>query len=206
MTLTGIKRKSSRTTESLEDEIRFLHERIEALEKAMQDVTRGNLGSSRFDGDEEFTLSDNESSSLLNDSLPHRTKSGRFSSVTDIAYLYSVPLVREENSKIHSMGLPIDHNTEIDDITEGLEETKKNVNFRIETATIDSLQNLFMIKPKVVHLSCHGDYDNKAKTYYLAFESKKVLGMMEKLTMNRLKKLFENQKNLKSIEAMVVSA
>ena len=103
------------------------------------------------------------------------------------------------------MGLPIDHNAEIDDIIETLEATNKVVNFRMETATIESLQNLFLIKPKIVHLSCHGDYDNENKTY-LAFESKKVFGMMEKLSMNRIKKLFENQKNLKSIECMIVSA
>jgi hypothetical protein len=47
---------------------------------------------------------------------------------------------------------------------------------------------------------------NKEDTYYLALEAKKPIGMMAKLTMNRLKKLFENQKSLKSIECMVVSA
>lgn len=205
ITLTGMKRQDSKPTEALEEEIRFLHQRIDSLERDIQFMMRSQQASSRFE-DDNFELTDNDSSSYLNDSLPLRTKSGRFTNVTDIAYLYSVPLVREENSKILSMGLPIDHNAEIDDIIEGLETTNKMVNFRIETATIDSLQDLFMIKPKIVHLSCHGDFDNKANTYYLAFESKKKLGMMEKLTMSRLKKLFENQKNLKSIECMLVSA
>ena len=195
---------NSKTTEQLEEEIKFLHERIDNLEKDMQSVVNGPLDSKKFD--DSYILSDNESSSFLNESFPHRTRSGKLTNVTDIAYLYSVPLTREENGKILTMGLPIDHNAEIDDIVEGLEATNKMVNFRMETATIDSLQNIFMIKPKIVHLSCHGDFDNKANTYYLAFESKKSLGMMEKLTMNRLKKLFENQINLKSIEAMVVSA
>ena len=103
------------------------------------------------------------------------------------------------------MGLPIDHNAEINDIIETLESSNKMINFRIETATVDSLQKVLLCKPKIVHLSCHGDYDNENKTY-LAFESKKVFGMMEKLSMNRIKKLFENQKNLKSIECMIVSA
>lgn len=204
ITLTGLKRKPSKTTEDLEDEIRFLHERLDAMEKDMQKMMKQQQESKIFD--DSYILSDNESSSILNESFPHRTRSGKLTNVTDIAYLYSVPLVREENGKIYSMGLPIDHNAEIDDIIEGLEHTNKMVNFRMETATIDSLQNLFMIKPKIIHLSCHGDYDNKASTYYLAFESKKILGMMEKLSMNRLKKFFETEINIKSIEAMIVSA
>ena len=51
------------------------------------------------------------------------------------------------------MGLPIDHNAEVDDIVEGLEATSKMINFRMEAATVDSLNNLLLIKPKVVHLS-----------------------------------------------------
>ena len=69
-----------------------------------------------IDEDEEYILSDHDSSSYLNDSILQKSKSGKFSVATDIAYLYSVPLVMEHNSKIKSMGLPIDHNAEIDDI------------------------------------------------------------------------------------------
>lgn len=127
----------------------MLHERIDHLEKKMQ------RNDSQITGkyDEDFFLSENESSSFLNDSLTCRTKSGRYTNATDIAYLYSVPLVREEKNKMISMGLPIDHNAEVDDIVEGLEATSKMINFRMEAATVDSLNNLLLIKPKVVHLS-----------------------------------------------------
>lgn len=82
-----------------------------------------------------------------------RTRSNRQSNTIHIAYLYSVPLVREENNRILSMGLPIDHNAEIDAIVERIEATNKQVNFRKEVATIEAIQDLFMKKPKVVHLS-----------------------------------------------------
>jgi hypothetical protein len=161
ITLSGLKRKSSKTTEQLEEEVRFLNERIDALEKDMYTMSRQHHNSSsKLDDLDDFGLSDDDkSSSNLNESFPHRTKSGKFSSITDIAYLYAVPLVREEKGKIVSMGLPIDHNEEIEDIIEGIEATNKMINFRMDTATIDNLQNLIMIKPKVVHLSCHGDFD-----------------------------------------------
>ena len=103
------------------------------------------------------------------------------------------------------MGPPLDINAEIDEIIENLESTNKMVNFRMETATVEALQNLFLIKPKIVLLSCHGDYDKEDKTYFLAFESKNI-GVMEKLDMNRIKILFETQKHTKSIECMIVSA
>ena len=91
-------------------------------------------------------------------------------------------------------------------ILESLRSTGKAVGFRMETATIDSLQNLLMSKLKVVHLSCHGEFDRAEDNYYLAFESKKIMGMMEKLSMNQLKTLFTTQIKFKSIECVVVSA
>ena len=189
--------------EQQEKEIQFLKTKIDELTKRVDSLSRVNNSSSKFD-ENDFDLSDNGDSAYLNDNL-HKTRSGKYSASTDIAYLYSVPLVKTENSKIKSMGLPIDHNAEIDEIIENLEATNKIVNFRMETATVEALQNLFLIKPKIVHLSCHGDYDRKEETYYLAFESKNI-GMMEKLDMSRIKILFETQKHSKSIECMIVSA
>ena len=201
-----MKRKNSKPVEELEDEIRNLKQRVEGLEKELQNVLHHKTSFNDIEDEEEFALSDHDSSSFLNDSLHLRSKSGKLSVGTDIAYLYSVPLVREHNSKILSMGLPIDHNAEIDDIIKMLQGTNKGVGFRMDSATIDSLQNLLMIKPKVVHLSCHGEFDRVEDTYYLAFESKKVMGMMEKLSMSRLKTLFSTQMQMKSIECVIVSA
>lgn len=207
-----MKRKNSKSIEDLEREIRLLHERIDDLSKDIHSNNRTHHLSSKMD-DNDFDFSenendnenDNESSSILNDSL-HKTKSGKFVTTTHIAYLYSVPLVKEEKSKILSMGLPIDHNAEIDDIVEGLEATNKMVNFRKEIGTIESFQELFLKKPKVVHLSCHGDYDKESKSHYLAFESKKILGMMEKFSMDKIKNYSKIKNNLKSIECILISA
>ena len=205
VTLSGLKRRSSKTVFELEEDVRRLTERIEALEKEHQSGSRiQHMSSSKLD--ESLDLSDEElNSSSFNDSFPQRSKSGKLSTMTDIAYLYSVPLVRDNNGKIESMGLPIDHNTEIEDIIEGLENTNKMVNFRIDIANKDNLNNMITVKPKIVHLSCHGDID-KDGSFYLAFESKKTVGMMEKLTESQLKILFKNQKDMNSIEAMIVSA
>lgn len=116
VSLCGLKRKNSKPTEQLEEEIRDLRQRVETLENELQSALNPKISVNDLEEDEEFNISDHDSSSYLNDSLQLRTKSGKLSMSTDIAYLYSVPLVREHNSKILSMGLPIDHNAEIDDI------------------------------------------------------------------------------------------
>ena len=115
-TLWGMKRKSSKPIEELEGDIKVLQERIDQLEKDLHNVLQHKISINDLDEDEDPFLSDHESSSFLNDSFPSRAKSGKYSAQTDIAYLYSVPLVMEHRSKIRSMGLPIDHNAEIDDI------------------------------------------------------------------------------------------
>lgn len=43
-------------------------------------------------------------------------------------------------------------------------------------------------EPKIIHISCHGDYDQKTNSYYLAFEDKDT-GKLDKLNENRLKRL-----------------
>lgn len=202
--LSGVKRKNPKSVEQLEKEVRSMSKRIEDLEREMKHIQSFRRSYSKMDAEmeDDFELSDGDNSSLsiTNDSVAQRTRSGKLAKLTDLAYLYSVPLVREEKSVIKSMGLPIDHNTEIDDLIEGLETTGKSVNVRMDIATIDSFTNLLMIKPKVVHLSCHGDFDKETDSYYLAFESKKVIGMMEKLSLHSLETLLETQKKLKSIE------
>jgi len=58
----------------------------------------------------------------------------------------------------------------------------------------------------VLHLSCHGDYDKTNETYYLAFESKKDIGLLDKLNTSRLNTLLLNNVGDKQIECVVVSA
>lgn len=53
--------------------------------------------------------------------------------------MYAVPLVKKDNGHEYSMGLPIDYQTEIDELQCALCESNKEVLLRIEPASIDSL-------------------------------------------------------------------
>jgi CHAT domain-containing protein len=77
---------------------------------------------------------------------------------------------------------------------------------RIEPASIDSLNQVMLFRPKVVHLSCHGDYDKQIEQYYLAFENKKELGLLDKLSTSRLNIILESNKLSNAIEVVLVSA
>lgn len=52
-----------------------------------------------------------------------RSQSGKPQNQVDIAYLYAVPLIKKENGHEYSMGLPIDYQTEIDELISSLTET-----------------------------------------------------------------------------------
>lgn len=148
-----------------------LQKRIEVLEKDLKDL--------REEQKEGMVVTEDYAQSVYSspswkEVASKKNKSDKCSNAIDIAYLYSVPLVMQHNFKMSSMGLPIDHNAEITDIIKGLESTNKMVNFKLETATVDALSKLCLQKPKIVHLSCHGDYDKDNDTYYLAFEDKEV--------------------------------
>ena len=65
----------------------------------------------------------------------------------------------------------------------------------MKTTTVDLLQNLFLIKSKIMHLIWHGDYDNENKTY-LAFESMKVFGLMESFLWTESKSYLKIRKTL----------
>ena len=95
--LFGTKRMNSKSTEHFEEEIRFLHQRIDELTKEVTILSKSNIHSIKF-GENDFDFNDNDSSSILNNNL-HKTKSWKYSTVTDIAYLYSFPQVKIEKSK-----------------------------------------------------------------------------------------------------------
>ncbi len=120
--------------------------------------------------------------------------------------MYAVPLIKKQDGHEYSMGLPIDYQTEIQELTSSLTQTNKAVNIRIEPASIDSFNNLFLVKPKILHLSCHGDYDKRSEQYYLAFESSKELGLLDKLDTNKLGILLKSNEQQRFIECVVVSA
>jgi hypothetical protein len=61
-----------------------------------------------------------------------------------------------------------------------------------EAVNFESLKQILLSHPLIIHISCHGDYDEKERQYYLAFEEKDT-GVLDKLTEERLSSLLGDQ-------------
>lgn len=59
---------------------------------------------------------------------------------------------------------------------------------RKEAVNFESLKQIVASRPTIIHISCHGDFDEKKKQFYLAFEQKDT-GIQDSLTEDRLIKL-----------------
>jgi CHAT domain-containing protein len=59
---------------------------------------------------------------------------------------------------------------------------------RKDAANFEILKQILSKKPKIIHISCHGDYEESVKQFYLAFEEKDS-GILDKFTEERLKNL-----------------
>ena len=70
--------------------------------------------------------------------------------------------------------MPITESLELEEeypmIVKSLENTNKHFTIKKETITTQSLSNIFKLKPKILHISCHGDFDSTQNEYYLAVE------------------------------------
>ena len=97
------KRKSSTPIETLEFRFKELYARVEKLEVEVRYL--------REEKDEESYHSDSD----LDLPIYWQASQKPFNQV-DIAYLYAVPLIKKENGHEYSMGLPIDYQTEIDEM------------------------------------------------------------------------------------------
>ena len=93
-----------------------------------------------------------------------KRKSTKGLSQADIAYLYSIPLIKWNEKKVEPMGLPIDYQSELEELSASLLESHWEVKLLSEPASIESFNSLLLghYEPKVLHLSCHGDYDQSA--------------------------------------------
>ena len=56
---------------------------------------------------------------------------------------------------------------------------------RKEAADFETLKLILSKEPKIIHISCHGDYNEQKKQFYLAFE-KKDSGIRDELDEDRL--------------------
>ena len=52
---------------------------------------------------------------------------------------------------------------------------------RKEVANLETLHIQLSKKPKIIHISCHADYDSRMKQFFLAFEEKDT-GILDKVT------------------------
>ena len=106
----------------------------------------------------------------------------------DMAVLYGAPLVR----KTSGVPLPLnDHvvfNQESADIKNMLQEQHKRISMRIDVASIRTLTDIITKQPVILHFICHGDWDNSAKKFFLAFENE--YGELEACHSDRIRKQF----------------
>ena len=59
---------------------------------------------------------------------------------------------------------------------------------RKEAANFETLKTIISKRPKIIHISCHGDYDEDSKEYFLAFEEKDT-AILDKMSEKRFKRL-----------------
>ena len=69
-----------------------------------------------------------------------------------------------------------------------LRRTGKEFKIAKEAINFESLKSMITMKPKIIHISCHGDYDKEAGEYYLQFEGLGD-GLSDKFSESRLKGL-----------------
>ena len=93
----------------------------------------------------------------------------------------------------------LDYITEIEEIKQGLKEAAKEIVLTIDVATVTSLTNTILKKPRVLHITCHGEYSKRLGEYYLAFEDKHDLGVVDRVDSQRLKTLIGDCKNVQLV-------
>ena len=110
--------------------------------------------------------------------------------------MFADPIIKENKNNPKGMVetfMPLDLEQEYMDIKESVSGVGKK--FFINKIAINSrsLQDTLTDNPKIIHISCHGDYDKKNENYYLAFE-KEFSGEELKFTETYLKKIMASVK------------
>lgn len=157
--------------------LRDLYERLEYLESSLGDLRR------RFDHVGEFErlkLTPQSSLKLNRQDI-------------DIFMLHSSPLIEKTSVKENSLkNMTLDFEEERRLLITTLENNSIGAGLRFEAATMQNLCEALSFAPKVLHISCHGNYDDFRK-FYLAFESSSPLGLLDRLSGERLQKLLETK-------------
>lgn len=98
-----------------------------------------------------------------------------------MVFLFADPLVAqsEEGDAFVDYIVPLDLESEYMNIVKNLYHTNKQFNLIKKAMTIDSLTHVIMQNPKIIHISCHGSYDQveESKQFYLSIEADNGLEM-----------------------------
>ena len=127
----------------------------------------------------------------------------------DFALLYSHPLVQsisKPNGETYTNALlhdPVDFAGECDQVLRSFRDLGMGLSCHIECATSEQLIKMIQKKPKVLHISCHGDYDKATDEYFLEFENQKA--ELLKLSPSNLRKMIKNA-DLSKIKLIFVNA
>lgn len=91
--------------------------------------------------------------------LTHPTNDKGEKDSLDFAFLFSDPLMIEDSfNKLYPMKEPLDVGTEFREIQKYISRhSNKKFVMRKEVATYETLKTILLKRPKIIHISCHGD-------------------------------------------------
>ena len=121
----------------------------------------------------------------------------------DLAIMNAEPLVEIRNSKsVLSLPDSVDYEEECREIYATLMDKGRKINLMFEIATRTNLVSVLSRNPTILHIMCHGEYDQERKEFYLGFE--KATGEIDKLYAEDLKEIlskFESSLKLVFVNA-----
>lgn len=119
----------------------------------------------------------------------------------DLAYFYSSPLVqmttdpqdpgKQNLTPLYNL---LDYEMEYTQLVKILQQLKKETKINKMPLNFESFKQVLAQNPKMIHITCHGDYDFATREFYLAFEDNGS-GLLEKFTQSRLKELLGSDGN-----------
>ena len=125
----------------------------------------------------------------------------------DICFLFSNPIISDENGHSIPMSDPINFEKELQNLEKIFSESGKKIKARFEVANLYNISSMLAKKPKILHITCHGSYEKENKNnFYLHFEDS--LGKLDKFDIEKLQNLLKsNKSNIESqIKVVFVSA
>ena len=112
----------------------------------------------------------------------------------DLAYFYSQPLVKkaiEINTKVklgQQISSHLDTHNEYLKLMQTLKSMKKEFRIVKDAINFESFKQTLTRSPKMIHISCHGDFDPVLNEFYLQFEELGT-GVVDKFNQSRLNDL-----------------